>query len=276
MPVRSFPGRGDPTSKYSGTVVSVSDVVINEEHVDYGNTGVLVGQIRFKPDEWGPVEFSKRTFPDAMPLESELQSYPLIGESVIIQTVNGKRYYSRRINKTNRLQLSNPPFHQDTYRDTDSADQRTHTQQAVGGQLDNSRSDIDPEEQLSNVNYQPKESLHNLKHFDGDIIIQNRYGATLRFGSSQSENALNQKFIQKDNFSGILGPTKPLANDPIIVMRVGEREDAKLTTRRGNGLFAQTVEDINRDDSSFVLASNQQINFHFATTDSDVHFRSSK
>ena len=105
MPARNFRIGGDPTSKYSGNIATVSDVVINEEHIDYGKTGVLVGQIRFKPDEWGPVNLSKQTLPDAMPLESELQSYPLIGESVIIQTVNGKRYYSRRVNISKKLLL---------------------------------------------------------------------------------------------------------------------------------------------------------------------------
>ena len=50
-----------------------------------------------------------------------------------------------------------------------------------------------PSEHFENKNYQERESLHILKHFDGDVIIQNRYGATLRFGSSQLEKALNQE-----------------------------------------------------------------------------------
>ena len=55
-------------------------------------------------------------------------------------------------------------------------------------------------------------------------------------------------------------------------MRVGERDTPNTSTTSTLGLI---VEDINLDSSSFVLSSNQIINFHLASTDNPVHFRSS-
>jgi len=53
-------------------------------------------------------------------------------------------------------------------------------------------------------------------------------------------------------------------------MRVGEREDP---TKTRNTDYALIMEDINLDSSSFVLSTNQLIEFKFASND-DVYFRS--
>ena len=51
-------------------------------------------------------------------------------------------------------------------------------------------------------------------------------------------------------------------------MRVGERDTPNTSTTSTLGLI---VEDINLDSSSFVLSSNQRINFKFASND-EVYF----
>ena len=51
----------------------VTDVVTNEEHGDYGKTGILVGKIWCKYVDWSGHSTSKQTSLTAMPLESELQ-----------------------------------------------------------------------------------------------------------------------------------------------------------------------------------------------------------
>ena len=282
----------------------VTDVVTNEEHDEYGKTGIFVGKIWFKYVDWAGHTTSKKTSLTAMPLESELQSYPLIGEMVFIQTVQGRRFYTRRVNISKRLQYSNSVLKQDkltfdkTEQNTSEAIQQARA--PGGGQLYNSNHPTSFQT-LTNENYEPlgDDELHNLKHFDGDVILQNRYGATLRFGSSQSEYALNQQVnkvtrhfveaVRTDNVSiNVLGPTKPLSddpllsnNDPIIVMRVGQHENAEITSKYALGARAQTMEDINRDDSSFVLSTNQQINFRFSTIEQphgfeNIYFRSTQ
>ena len=270
----------------------VTDVVTNEEHGDYGKTGILVGKIWCKYVDWSGHSTSKQTSLTAMPLESELQSYPLIGEMVFIQTVQGRRFYTRRVNMSKRLQYSNSVLKQDrltvnTKQNNSEAMQQART--SDGGQLYNPNQPTSLQT-LTNEKYEPLgvDQLHSLKHFDGDVILQNRYGASLRFGSSQSEHALNQQVnevtrtIESDNVSiNLLGPTKPLSNNPIIVMRVGQHENAEITSNRALGARAQTIEDVNRDDSSFVLSTNQQINFRFSTIEQpygfeNIYFRSTQ
>ena len=262
---------GKPTGVSSQAVVL--DVIVNEEHHDYGNSGFNVGTIRFKYLDYGGHRDSVKTGFRAYPLETDVQSYPLIGEIVVIQKIRGNHFYSRRINVNKKLQLNTFPNILNRTKPTKTQqDQSTAIQQAQGGQL--VHTSAEPDENLTNENYQRRDALFNLKHFDGDVIIQNRYGATLRFGSSQSELALNQQTDPpepKDGDAVILGPTVPLNNDPIMIMRVGERELPNITRNTGYGLI---VEDINEDLSSFVLSTVQPINFKFASND-DVYFRSS-
>ena len=251
------------------TQAVVVDVIRNEEHPEYGRTGFTVGTIRFKYLRYGAHRDVIETAFYARPLEVAVQEYPLIGELVSVQKIGGNHFYSRRMNINNQLQFNSFPNILDTLKPT-------NTQQDTSRSIEQARQNVlhqstaEPEENLSDVNYQSRESLHNLKHFDGDVIFQNRYGATLRFGSSQSENALNQQTQQIDENTFILGPTKQYANDPIIIMRVGEREDP---TKTRNTDYALIMEDINLDSSSFVLSTNQLIEFKFASND-DVYFRS--
>ena len=258
---------------YGANDAVVMDVVTNEEHSLYRT--YLPGTIFFKYLKLGASVDGSTVNLTALPLDTTVGEYPLIGEVVNISSTLNKFFYTRRIFLNNKLQISAPASIAKNTIPLDPNQYNESTQLAIEGHLHHSGEDLP--QTFENENYEPRDSLHLLKHFDGDVVLQNRYGATLRFGSSQSENALNQEFVQKDDFSRILGPTKSKANDPIIIMRVGERENPIRTltddVNRSDGLV---VEDINRDDSSFVLSSNQLINFHFSTSGNPTYFRSSQ
>ena len=281
MPWDSSISEGQKSQGLAPSLAAVLDVITNEEHEEYINSGSNVGTIRFKYVEWGGHLDSADNSFSASPLDVDVQSYPLIGEIVFIQKVLDIPFYSRRININNKLQYNS---FSNTLSRLNPAKSPQDKNRNVAASKENvmQHSSAVPSEHFENKNYQEKESLHTLKHFDGDVIIQNRYGATLRFGSSQLEDALNQK-TESINDILKLGPTKPKNlgsnddptlrnNDPIIIMRVGERDTPNTSTTSTLGLI---VEDINLDSSSFVLSSNQIINFHLASTDNPVHFRSS-
>ena len=266
---------GQKSQGQASSLAAVLDVITNEEHEGYSSTGFNVGTVRFKYVDWGGHLDSADNSFYASPLEVDVQSYPLIGEIVFIQKVLGIPFYSRRININNKLQYNS--FSNTLSRLNPAKTPQDKNRNAAASKENvMQHSSTVPSEHFENKNYQERESLHTLKHFDGDVIIQNRYGATLRFGSSQLESALNQQTDPVEPQNGdsiILGPTIPLKNDPIIIMRVGERDTPNTSTTSTLGLI---VEDINLDSSSFVLSSNQIINFHLASTDVPVHFRSSK
>jgi len=271
MPWDSSISEGQKSQGLALSLAAVLDVITNEEHEDYSNTGFNVGTVRFKYVGWGGHLDSADNSFYASSLDMDVQSYPLIGEIVFIQKVLGIPFYSRRININNKLQYNS--FSNILSR-LNPAKTPQDKNRNVAASKENvmQHSSAVPSEHFENTNYQERESLHTLKHFDGDVIIQNRYGATLRFSSSQLESALNQKTVPGTaEGRSILGPTKPKNNDPIIIMRVGERDTPNTSTTSTLGLI---VEDINLDSSSFVLSSNQMINFKFASND-DVYFRSS-
>jgi len=254
----------DRSAELSSQAV-VLDVIVNEEHDDYGRTGFNVGTIRFKYLDRGSQRDSAKTGFRAYPLEVTVQEYPLIGEIVLVQKIQGNHFYSRRVNVNKKLQLNSFSSVLDRLKPIITGYSHQEVQQGKGGQLH--QSSHEPEENLTNENYLPQEFLYNLKHFDGDVIVQNRYGATLRFGSSQMEDALNQKTDPTDPEVGdkvTLGPTNPLVNDPIIVMRVGKYTATTLPNRTRNTDYGLVVEDINTDNSSFVLSTNQVINLNLS------------
>ena len=123
-----------------------------------------------------------------------------------------------------------------------------------------------PEEPLFNSSYTPRENVNSLKYFDGDIIFQNRFGATIRLGSSQMQDSFNQNCQITTNDNGqeicVLGPTNSGKTDAILVMRIGQKENSNTTTDTS---YALTVEDINLDSSCFVMSEKQDINFYFSS-----------
>lgn len=88
-----------------------------------------------------------------------------------------------------------------------------------------------------------RDNIKPLRPFEGDTIIQGRWGQSVRFGSTVSK----LKSINPWSKSGIDG-------DP-ITMIVNSQKD--YTTAEVNSPV--TVEDINRDGSSIYLTSGQEI-----------------
>lgn len=90
--------------------------------------------------------------------------------------------------------------------------------------------------------FQEKNEIRNLQPFEGDIILQSRFGQSIRFGSTvpvlKNKNTWSNS---GDNGSPITIITNQQANRP------------------GLYKFDSTVEDINRDGSSIYMTSTQQV-----------------
>lgn len=242
---------------------TVIDVVINEEHSDYGIDGFEVGRVRFKYLDYGGHSTTPQNSFYAYPIEVGVMEYPLIGETVMVQKIQGVHFYSRRVNINKTLQLNGFPNIVNRSKAARTQQNKTvQSQQAREGSLNQTDGGV-PEENLTNDNYVPKLNVKNLKSFDGDILIQNRYGSTIRLGSSQMQDAFNQNTIVNENTgTTVLGPTNSGKNDAILIMRVGQKQNSNTTK---DTPYALTVEDVNLDSSCFVMAENQDINFYFSS-----------
>ena len=88
-----------------------------------------------------------------------------------------------------------------------------------------------------------KDNIRSLTHFEGDSIIEGRYGQSIRFGSTVP----GFKGFNDWSDSGNNG-------DPIIIFRNGQGAVTDPSNK-----FAPTVEDINTDMSSIYMTSGQRI-----------------
>ncbi len=86
-------------------------------------------------------------------------------------------------------------------------------------------------------------NIRNLTAFEGDSIIQGRYGQSIRFGSTVSRFKGYNTWSDTGN-----------NGDPIIIIRNGQGTPNNVVDK-----FASTVEDVNRDKTSIYLTSGQNI-----------------
>ena len=99
------------------------------------------------------------------------------------------------------------------------------------------------------------ENIRPLRPYEGDIMIEGRYGNSIRFGSTIPEN----------NEEGKINTTHPNnwsnegeQGNPITIIRNGQTNEFGPDNDIKPG-FEHILEDINGDDSSIYLCSNQQI-----------------
>lgn len=243
-----------------------TDIVRNEEHEDYPTLAIGTIQFKFIEDLAQNYNFNRASY--AIPLDLGMQELPLIGESIIIYRMPNYKakseqyFYSRRINLNNTLQYSTYPniIEVLTSRNRSSDLNSSMQLRRRGGPSVYSEQPI---ENIGEEKYRQKQNLYPLKNFDGDIIVQNRYGASIRLGSSQMQDALNQKTDPKEN-KLILGPTNKFNNDALLIFRVGQRQEPNVTLN-SNVVTPLSVEDINLDSSCFVMSEKQDINFYFSS-----------
>ena len=84
--------------------------------------------------------------------------------------------------------------------------------------------------------------VRNLRPFVGDLLLEGRFGHSIRFGNSLKVNQNNNNWSVSNNES-----------DPIIIIRNGQR------AQTGTNPFDLSVENINVDPSSIYLTAGQVI-----------------
>lgn len=85
--------------------------------------------------------------------------------------------------------------------------------------------------------------IRNLQPFEGDIILQSRFGQSIRFGSTVPEQKASNTWSNSGD-----------TDDPITIITNEQGYRAELQK------FDTFVEDINRDGSAIYMTSTQEIN----------------
>jgi hypothetical protein len=85
--------------------------------------------------------------------------------------------------------------------------------------------------------------VRNLQPFEGDVILQSRFGQSVRFGTTVPEQKNSNTWSNSGN-----------TGDPITIITNQQGYRAELSK------FDTFIEDINRDGSSIYMTSTQEIN----------------
>jgi hypothetical protein len=209
----------------------------------YGEYAGMGGILYEELDNPGDKNLESLSF--ALPLYSNVKFLPLINEIVYIISLpnssvqqnissGNQYYYFQSINLWNNIHhnalpnaLANEPTNAQKYESSEAG---------VEIQSDVSIGDIN-----LGITFKERNGIRNLQPFEGDVLIEGRWGNTLRFGSTINNSS-------PPNFwsdSGING-------EPIIIIKNGQ-------SNSNDDPWIPQVENINTDKSSIYLTSNQQI-----------------
>ena len=197
--------------------------------------------------------FARPLFPNqsTIPLENEVVYIMTLPNSNVQSNVNDvSYYYFQPINIWNSVHHnaipdpingnSLPPSQQQDYEQTEGGAVRRVTD---GG----------TEIELGDT-FREKLSIRNLLPYEGDNLIQGRWGNTIRLGST----ILNAKIKNTWSRDGEDG-------DPIIIIKNGQHDES-------SDPWVPQIEDINTDKSSVYLTSTQAIPIEVASKNYESYF----
>lgn len=244
----------------------VEDVILNELHPQYATDGSNVGmiQVRFIPGDRG---VSKDKLNWVAPIDSSIREYPLKNELVLIFYSLGRLFYTRRINSTNKTTESSWPGLSERFSPQIRENNKSDAAQIAAQGGASYRPERMKQQFSLGDEFSENPFVRMVRPNEGDLIIQGRFGNTVRFGSSL--------------FSNPNTPT-PQAN---LIFSVGQSSNKVTSIDINNdginetvsvGPYGLTYEDINKDRSSFWMVVNEKIVLDPATKSTIAHLRSTE
>ena len=203
---------------------------VSKEQIEKQGEAAYMGAVQYRIT--GQPSTDDASLPVAFPYDKNFKTLPLVNESVEILQSSGVSYY-RRIglekspnidSKKTLISELFPPEQQAT-----DVNKNYKTVQATGTTMTN----VNESSKYDKFGeyFQEEPGIHKLKLYEGDSLIETRFGQSVRF------SAFN-------NSEKIFSPT--------IIIRNNENGESKKQL-----IKLPTEEDINRDSSIIVLGSNQ-------------------
>lgn len=235
----------------------VVDVIVNEEHPECSTDGYNVGCVKFrliKDNFFRPTEVLHWAFP----IDANVEEFPLKNEIVHIFESLNRFYYTRKIN------LGNRSTHQAYFGLDSEMSVRTSVDEQRRQIQSSNYAPINQTAQLESLGeyFQDLPNVLRLRHWEGDKIIEGRSGHSIRFGTAWMDPRINRNAFIATNEN----------QSPNILMRIGPSLTALRTTET---YAARVVEDINDDDTSMWMVSDQNVPLKVSTIDNSlIHGRS--
>ena len=223
----------------------VYSVILDETHPSIKNDDLdasKVGAVEFRFT--GRPEADEESLPIAIPFDKNFKTLPIRNESIEIYTgTSGEFYYKRIGSEPTPITIADPKQISKLFKPkplpTDRhVDYKKRIATGIVQGDSNSKSQYDGYGDYFNQEL----GIHKLKLYEGDSLIESRFGQSIRFSGY---NNVDNKF------------------SPTIIIRNNENTESKK-----KNLKKTTEEDINRDSGVIVLSSDQhQLNFQPGSVD---------
>jgi len=217
----------------------VYDVILDETH-ELIKKNILsiadIGSILFR--EYGNNLQSSDDLPAAMPIDKNFTSIPVINEKVqIIRNHLGTFYKRIQRDFTPNNSAIDSEISSKLNKSKDISDNNiTSYKNTSFTKIANSNISKNSKYDKFGKYFLEDRKIHKLKLYEGDSVIQSRFGQSIRFSAYNNP---------KNEFS------------PVIILRNGENE-----INKSKDSFSTVEEDINRDGSVIAMTSNlYQLNF---------------
>jgi len=254
--------------------VRVTDIILDETHPKFDQYGAWsgIGTILYEDIRPGNVVGNGEPF--AKPLLPNFKNYPVVNEIVVAfylpnQNINNgieskSYYYLPPVSIWNTPNLNAVPDTLTSGVKTTQPTQRKTYQEIQDGQVrqeSNEEVEYNYNSPLVGGSFEPKSNIRPLLSFAGDVILEGRFGNSIRFGSTTKNKItfnpdelntkagtnVNKEFYTRNNWS-----SQGTNGDPILILRNG-------TINSDEPGYIPLVESINEDPSSIYLTSTQAI-----------------
>ena len=230
--------------------VRVIDIILDINHPLAEENGGYdsIGMIKYTALDDNDTNMESKDAPSAFPLFTHLKHYPLINEIVLIISTNNTSIYSGKEKDDYYLPQINMwrhPHHNalPTLKDITKEESVINDYKSTENGLVRRVEDGSTETRLGNY-FNEQINIKPLLSYEGDMILEGRFGNSIRFGSTNKSNEISNPNSWSD-----LGNT----GDPITIIRNGQPNNLD---DKG---WLPTIENINGDASSIYLTSNQKI-----------------
>lgn len=254
----------------------VLDVILDENHPVFGTDAKNSYNTNLAPELWPPnidgsrpkaedknyswigrikfrflnsQEDHKKEYLDwAYPIENTgIVEYPLMNEIVIVGQYGGKYFYSRKLNVNSTINC-NANFISE--RVTGNVEKNINEFSRDGNYIGPvSKITFDGGDDYQGIlgsYFKFNNKIRSLKHFEGDTIIESRFGSSIRFGAYDDSRG-------NDNGVGEYGDQ---GGNPMILIR---NRQAPIKSPQGYTGKGYTLEDINKDGSSIHMTSGKTV-----------------
>jgi len=240
--------------------VRVKQIVLDDSHPKFEEVGgwTGLGAIFYTPVK-GPQNVSSLP---AYPNYVGVKQYPTIDEIVYLLPLPGdlnkdnnkvRNYYVGGVNIWNHPHHNAFPGNPNV---APSSQQKSFDMIEAGSTAIVSS---EPREIKLGDTFVEKDNVHPIRPFEGDLIVESRWGSSIRFGSTVkgTPNDWSDDATSKNG-------------DPVIIIRNGQGLPI-IDPDTGEDISKEAaipiVEDINKDESSIYLSSTQKINLQASSTD---------